>query len=88
MTIHKCDRCGAECAPHETAGYEFCDGCYHGFINFVNMRDCSPEGVRNILVEHGQHDERFKLGDTITYTPTEVMEILRKETDDDTGEIQ
>lgn len=79
MIIHKCDRCGAECTPHETAGYEFCDRCYDRFIDFINMLDCTPEGVRNILVEHGQRDNRFHLGETIKYSPSEVMEILKGE---------
>lgn len=28
------------------------------------------------LVEHGQRDKRFKLGDTIRYSPSEVKEII------------
>lgn len=30
------------------------------------------------LVESGQNDTRFKLGDTIRYTPTEVANLLRE----------
>lgn len=78
MTIYKCDRCGEECKPHKTAGYEFCDECYERFIDFVNMRDCSPEGVQNVLVEYGQNDIRFHVGDTIKYSPLEVGRILRE----------
>lgn len=37
----------------------------------------TPEEVWNIIVEHGQHDSRFKLGEIIKYSPTEVMEILK-----------
>ena len=88
MVFHKCDRCKEECIPHEVAGYEFCDRCYKRFNNFLNMKDCSPEGVWDILVEHGQKDKRFHLGDTIQYSPSEVMEILRKEIEDDTGAVQ
>ena len=76
MTVYKCDRCGVECTPKKTAGYEFCEKCYRRFVDFVNMRDCSPEGVFRQLVEHGQHDKRFRLGETIKYSPAEVMEIL------------
>lgn len=37
-----------------------------------------PERVRNILIEEGQKDRRFHLGDTIKYDPVEVCEILKK----------
>ena len=92
MTIHKCDRCGAECAPHrkvtyEAVSYDLCESCCKRFVDFMHMRDCSPEGVWSILVEHGQKDNRFHLGDTIMYSPSEVMEILKGESND-TGEIQ
>ncbi len=30
------------------------------------------------LIEHGQHDHQFRLGDTIKYTPDEVEDILRQ----------
>ena len=79
MIIHKCDRCGCECRPHTIGDYDFCDMCYQGFVDFINMRDCSPEGVFHQLVEYGQHDNRFHLGETIKYSPSEVMEILKGE---------
>lgn len=34
--------------------------------------------VHNILVEEGQHDPKFKLGEIIKYAPHEVREILLK----------
>lgn len=34
--------------------------------------------IHNILVEEGQHDPQFKLGEFIKYTPHEVAEILLK----------
>lgn len=38
----------------------------------------TPEEVWNILVEEGQHDPRFKLGEIIEYSPTDVLAILKK----------
>ena len=34
--------------------------------------------IELILIEEGQHDLRFKLGDIIKYNPHEIVEILRK----------
>lgn len=34
--------------------------------------------VYSILVEEGQHDPKFKLGEIIKYAPHEVREILLK----------
>lgn len=34
--------------------------------------------VHSILVEEGQHDPKFKLGEIIKYAPHEVREILIK----------
>ena len=34
--------------------------------------------VHSILVEEGQHDPKFKLGEIIKYDPHEVREILLK----------
>lgn len=39
----------------------------------------TPKEVYDIVIEHGQHDKRFKLGDTIDYTFTEVVDILNTE---------
>lgn len=35
--------------------------------------------IYNILLEYGQHDHVFKLGETIKYSPSEVREILIEE---------
>ena len=35
--------------------------------------------IYDILLEHGQHDRNFKLGETIKYSPCEVKEILTNE---------
>ena len=39
----------------------------------------TPEEVYNTVVEHGQHDKRFKLGDRIDYSFTDVVDILNIE---------
>lgn len=38
--------------------------------------DFSPDDVERILIDYGQSDTRFKLGDIIKYSPTEIKEIL------------
>ena len=38
----------------------------------------TPDEVWNILIEHGQHDMRFKLGEIIKYSPSEVLDILKE----------
>ena len=38
--------------------------------------------IELILIEEGQHDLRFRLGDIIKYNPHEVAEILRKHADE------
>lgn len=43
----------------------------------------TADEVCGILIEHGQHDDRFKLGETIRYSPSEVLGILTKQTNGD-----
>ena len=38
--------------------------------------------IELILIETGQHDLKFKLGEIIKYNPKEVGEILRKHKDE------
>ena len=38
--------------------------------------------IELILILEGQHDRRFKLGEVIKYSPSEVADILRKHADD------
>ena len=38
--------------------------------------------IELILIETGQHDLKFKLGEIIKYSPKEVGEILRKHKDE------
>jgi len=39
----------------------------------------TPEEVYNTVVEHAQHDKRFKLGDRIDYSFSDVVDILNIE---------
>ena len=43
----------------------------------------SPYEVGLALVAHGQHDERFKWGEVIKYSPSEVERILNEVMKDD-----
>ena len=38
--------------------------------------------IREYLIDCGQSDHKFKLGDTIRYTPTEIADLLKKMTED------
>ena len=78
MIVHKCDRCEEEskCVAIPGGMYEFCPSCYQKFVDFLNCRDMTSEGIFNVLVQYGQNDRKFGLGETIKYTPMEVKEIL------------
>ena len=34
--------------------------------------------IESILIHYGQHDPKFKWGETIKYAPYEISEILRR----------
>ena len=53
-----------------------------------DARFFSPYEVGLMLTQHGQHDNRFKWGEVIKYSPSEVEEILKKakRTDAEGGE--
>lgn len=38
--------------------------------------------IELILIKTGQHDDKFKFGETIRYAPYEVAEILRAHVDE------
>lgn len=42
-------------------------------------RSFTPDEVYTTVIEHGQYDKRFRLGDAINYSFPEVVEILRIE---------
>ena len=39
----------------------------------------TPQQVYDTVIEHAQHDKRFKLGDKIDYSFTDVVDILNIE---------
>lgn len=45
----------------------------------ILKRSFTPQEVYDIVIEHAQHDTRFKLGDKIDYTFTDVVDILNVE---------
>jgi len=47
------------------------------YTDFGKMNDL-PKKIASILVDVGQSDSKFKLGETIKYSPSEVEDILRK----------
>lgn len=42
-------------------------------------RSFTPQEVYDTVIEHGQHDKRFKLGDKIDYSFTDAVDILNIE---------
>jgi hypothetical protein len=46
--------------------------------NYETGPTFTAEDVRNILIEHGQKDHQFKLGETIKYSPTDIYDILKE----------
>ena len=56
------------------------DGAYASVIKRFLMTRFTPSEVCDIMVENGQADtKRFKVGETIKYSPAEVKELLEKE---------
>ena len=45
----------------------------------ILKRSFTPEEVYDIVQEHAHHDKRFKLGDKIDYSFTDVVDILNIE---------
>ena len=43
----------------------------------IGQKVFTPEDVWSVMVERGQRDSRFKLGEIIKYSPAEVMEMLK-----------
>lgn len=39
--------------------------------------------IMGVIIEHAQHDGKFKLGDTIKYTPSEIGKILKEAVDNE-----
>ena len=47
----------------------------------LNMEELIRK-IELLLIETGQHDPKFRLGEFIKYSPCEVAEILRKHKDE------
>ena len=45
----------------------------------IMKRSFSPKEVYDIVIEYAQHDKRFKLGNKIDYSFTDVVDILNME---------
>ena len=75
MCGHHCDCCDLKLVPGATEKYVVaCEheyACRRMYNNFVHR-------AYAILLAHGQKDHQFKLGETIKYSPTEVLKILQK----------
>lgn len=91
ITRTYCDRCRKEiihptkrklCLSDidRTCVYDLCDSCYDKLYDWChnpNMSDSfSISEIVDILVEYGQHDTKFHLGETIKYSPSEIRDIL------------
>lgn len=73
--------CTYEETPVCTHGSSEYDGESFATVTWWNGEIDLNELIRKVelwLVEEGQHDPKFKLGETIKYTPHEVADILRK----------
>lgn len=49
--------------------------------------DALIDKITDILVDVGQHDKRFKLGEWIKYSPSEVRKILQDHKDELKSEL-
>ena len=47
------------------------------FKDITTLNDITIDTIVNYLVEYGQSDPRFRLGETIKYSPTEIGRILK-----------
>ncbi len=59
-------------------GPECCDDIVQWIDEAVSVMESlfTPDDVMLTLIDAGHHDRKFKLGETIRYTPTEVQKIL------------
>lgn len=62
---------------------EVCYECMKAIQKAIRRKKLfSADDVKNILIEHGQHDRQFRLGETILYDPLEIKTILEEHEDD------
>ena len=68
-----------DCPYWELAQYPYCcDDCQ---TKEPEMEELVKK-IELILVEEGQHDKKFRLGEIIKYSPSEVKNILLKHKDE------
>ena len=58
-------------------------GFNRGVSRCKEMKGFTPDEVEGILIEVGQRDRQFKLGEIIKYSPNDVREILERYESDD-----
>lgn len=63
---------------HDGIWPECCEDVAHWEDDAISLIESlyTPNDAMLSLIYAGQHDKRFKIGDTIRYTPTEVYNIL------------
>ena len=80
---------GLDCCA-ETANWRRCADCPYDehddqncqinlmkdALKALKMNYFTPADISDLLIEYGQHDSHFKLGETIKYSPSEVYTIL------------
>lgn len=75
--------CAGDCgAMDECPYYSPDDGCMTKLMRDaleLVKRSFTPEEVYRTVIEYGQHDRRFRLGDAINYSFSEAVDILRIE---------
>ena len=58
-------------------------GFKRGVERCKEMKGFTPDEIEMILIEYGQHDRQFRLGETIKYSPSEVRGILEDQIHED-----
>ena len=58
-------------------------GFKRGVERCKEMKGFTPDEIEMILIEHGQNDRQFKLGETIKYSPLDVRRILEEQNHED-----
>ena len=58
--------------------FDLCGACQSALKQFLLKNTLAPDEVFTVLIEHGQSDKRFNIGEIIKYTPKEVEDILKE----------
>ena len=58
-------------------------GFKRGVERCKEMKGFTPDEIEMILIEHGQNDRQFRLGETIKYSPSDVRRILEEQIHED-----